>query len=134
MLAASNGEPITPPPLRMFNPSDDMIKLLLGGIRNALDGRNDPFETALPPRGKKPKHNHQGRLDIVREVIGEVERNKERIELNGSLPFGKRDPVTEAIATVADRHQIPCETVKKAYYSKYKWLAFLQGPIFIADD
>jgi hypothetical protein len=115
-------------------PSQDMMELLLGGIRNALDGKKDPFGIAISTRGRRSCFDRQGWLDVVREVLGEIERNRQKIERDGSLAYGKRDPVTEAIAIVAERHGLSTDAVTKAFGDRDNRIATLMGPIFVNDD
>lgn len=122
---AANGQPFDPPPLLIPAPSQDMKQLLMEGIQAALDGKPDPFGIAAPTKGNKPKYNRQGWLDVVREIFGEIERNKNRV-----LPYGKRDPVTEAINTIAERHGLSAEAIWKAYKDPDNAIAKLQGPLY----
>lgn len=122
---AANGGLYEPPPLVIPAPSQDMKQLLIEGIQAALDGNPDPFGIALPKKGNKPKYNRQGWLNVVREIHGEIQRNEKR-----ALPYGKRDPVTEAIITIAERHELSAEAIWKAYKDPDNAIAKLQGPLY----
>lgn len=122
---AANGEPYESPHLLIPAPSRDMKQLLMDGIQAALDGKPDPFGIAPPAKGNKPKYNRQGWLDVVREIHGEIERNKNRV-----LPNEKHDPVTEAIVTIAERHELSVEAIWKAYKDPDNAIAKLQGPLY----
>lgn len=105
MLEASAGEPVTVPNLEIRPVSRDMMEILLGGLRRALDGEQDPFRINQP-RGKKPLLSGSEKLNLAMCVILKKEAGIHE---------------EEAIEIVAEEFGISPSSAKEFFYSKKKW-------------
>ncbi len=110
LLLKSGGCPVSVPEIKLPPVSEDMKALILRGIERALDGDPDPFQLK-PPRGKKPKLDRQGRIDLAYYIyrLVEVEKKGER---GGSNRPGGRE--------VFSICWVPCDYIPQRSYPLFR--------------
>lgn len=123
MIGAAGGEPVTPPPLRLTKPSNDMMNLLLGGLEAALRGDPDPFGIEPPAKGTRPLKSRQQMILIVGELLDAIEAAK---------AAGVRNPETAAVTEAAARHGMSTSKLVKALDDKdlRGWAEFRLNPLW----